>query len=159
MNTGIDTTASLSARKTIVIEAPIDVVWNVQTDIEAWPQWQPDISAATLDGALTAGSIFRWKAKGLKIVSTLHTVEPQRQIGWTGDSLGMFAIHNWTFEAEDLGTRVITEESLSGWLVRLLKIFDPQFLDKSLEASLQTLKAQAESSSNRTDTDRNERSS
>ncbi len=151
MNTEIDTQAPLFARKTIVIEAPVDIVWNVQTNIEKWPQWQPDVTAAALDEALTAGATFRWKAKGLKIVSTLHTVEPQRQIGWTGDALGMFAIHNWTFEAQNLGTRVSTEESLSGWLVRLLKIFDPQFLDKSLEASLQTLKAQAEGSLNRTD--------
>jgi hypothetical protein len=41
-------------------------------------------------------------------------------------------------------TRVITEESLSGWLTRLPKLFDPNFLEKSLEASLKLLKNKAE---------------
>ena len=140
MNKTVDTKAPLWAHKEIFIEAPLEKVWNLQTNIEDWPQWQPDITSAKLEGGLATGSIFRWKAKGLNIVSTLHTVEPQHQIGWTGDSLGMFAIHNWTFEAQNDGIRVITEESLSGWLVRLLKFVNPKFLEKSLEASLQILK-------------------
>ncbi len=144
MNKTVDTKAPLWARKEIIIEAPLENVWNLQTTIENWPQWQSDITAAQLEGGLAVGSIFRWKAKGLKIVSTLHTVEPQHQIGWTGDSLGMFAIHNWTFTAQQQGTKVITEESLSGWMARLLKLFDSHFLEKSLEATLQTLKTTVE---------------
>ncbi|MBX3054098.1 MAG: SRPBCC family protein [Caldilineaceae bacterium] len=145
MNKSIDTKAPLTARKEISIQAPVEKVWNVQTDIEGWTAWQPDITAAKLEGALVAGSVFRWKAKGLSIVSTLHTVEPRHEIGWTGVSLGMYALHNWTFEAHGDTTRVISEESLSGWLTRLLKLFDPKFLEKSLDASLQTLKNRAES--------------
>lgn len=144
MNKSIDTKAPLTARKEILIEAPIEKVWARQTDIDGWPAWQPDITAAKLEGPLVTGSLFRWKAKGLNIVSTLHTVEPQHKIGWTGVSLGMYAIHNWTFEAHGDTTRVISEESLSGWLTRLLKLLDPKFLEKSLEASLQTLKNRVE---------------
>jgi hypothetical protein len=39
----------------------------------------------------------------------------------------------------------ISEESLSGWLTRLMLLFDKHFLEKSLEATLQRLKLQAES--------------
>jgi ABC-type multidrug transport system ATPase subunit len=39
------------------------------------------------------------------------------------------------------GTDVITEEFLSGWLARLMKFSDAQFLEKSLEGSLKILKA------------------
>lgn len=144
MNKSIDTKAPLTARKEILIAAPVEKVWARQTDIDGWPAWQPDITAAKLEGALVTGSIFRWKAKGLSIVSTLHTVEPCTKIGWTGVSLGMYAIHNWTFEAHGDTTHVISEESLSGWLTRLLKLFDPKFLEKSLEAALQTLKNRVE---------------
>ena len=144
MNKPIDTHAPLKARQDIVIDAPLDKVWGLQTDIGRWSMWQADISAAALEGPLQAGSVFRWKAKGLKIVSTLHTVEPQRQIGWTGNSLGMFAIHNWTFVALDQHTKVISEESLSGWMARLLKLTDANFLAKSLAATLQTLKMAVE---------------
>ncbi len=145
MNKLIDTNAPLAARREIYIEAPIEKVWGIQTNINGWSQWQPDITSARLDGELKAGTVFRWKAKGLRIVSRLHTVERNRQIGWTGKSLGMSAIHNWMFEARGDITRVITEESLSGWLTRLMKLFDPHFLEKSLEASLKILKAKVES--------------
>ncbi len=144
MNKTIATQAPLQAHQEILIDAPLDKVWGLQTAIAHWPNWQPDISVAALDGPLQTGSVFRWKAKGLKIVSTLHTVEPPRQIGWTGDSLGMFAIHNWTFAAQGQQTKVISDESLSGWMARLLKLTDAHFLDKSLAATLQTLKAAAE---------------
>lgn len=144
MNTPANTRAPLFARQQLLIDAPLAQVWDLQTNIDGWPTWQPDITAAQLDGQLAAGSIFRWKAKGLAITSTLHTVELHHLIGWTGVSLGMFAIHNWTFEALGAGTRVTTEESLSGWLTRLLKLSDARFLEKSLQASLARLKAQAE---------------
>lgn len=140
----INKNAPVFAHKEIIIEAPIENVWNTQTDIEGWPTWQPDITSATLDGELKAGTIFHWKAKGLGIISKLHTVEKNRQIGWTGISLGMSAIHNWKFESQGNVTRVITEESLSGWLARLMKLFDPHFLEKSLEASLKILKDRVE---------------
>lgn len=140
----IDTNAPVFARKEIAIHAPVEKVWELQTDIENWNRWQPDITSAKLEGALKADTIFRWKAKGLNIVSTLHTVKPLKQIGWTGLSLGMFAIHNWMFEARGKTTLVVTEESLSGWLTRLMILLDPRFLEKSLETSLNNLKFMAE---------------
>jgi uncharacterized protein YndB with AHSA1/START domain len=140
----INIKAPMSARKEILIEAPIEKVWSIQTDIERWPEWQPDITSAKLQGNLTAGTVFRWKAKGLGITSMLHTVEPNHKIGWTGTSIGMGAIHNWAFEPQANGTLVITEESLSGWFTRLMKFIDPRFLEKSLEASLRILKARVE---------------
>ena len=145
MNKTIDTNAPLFARKELFIEAPVEKVWNIQTDIERWSEWQSDITSATLQGKLAAGTTFKWKASGLSIVSTLHTVNPNHEIGWTGVSLGMFAIHNWTFKEQDNGTLVTTEESLSGWLASLFRMFDKKFLEKSLDASLQKLKTRVDS--------------
>jgi hypothetical protein len=67
-----------------------------------------------------------------------------QSIGWTGKSLGMQATHIWTFEKRKDGTYVKTKESLSGWFPRILKFFDPKFLEKSLQNSLQILKTHAE---------------
>lgn len=140
----IDQNAPLSAQKEIVIVAPLERVWATLTEIERWPEWQPDVSSAKLEGNLAVGTIFQWKAKGLSITSTIQELEPRRRIGWTGRSMGMSAIHVWTLEPQDNGTRVITEESLSGWFPRILRIFAPNFLEKSLISSLQALKSQAE---------------
>ena len=140
----IDQNAPMAARKEIVIAAPNEKVWQVLTDIDHWSEWQSDVTTAKLDGELKKGTGFRWKAKGLNIVSRLQLVQPGERIGWTGDSVGMKAIHIWKLTSEGVGTRVTTEESLSGWLTRLMKLFDPTFLEKSLEASLQILKNRVE---------------
>lgn len=142
----IDTSAPAIAREEIVVNAPIEKVWALQSDINHWADWQPDVSKATLDGGLEVGKIFRWKAAGLAITSTLQIVEPYTQLGWTGDSIGMKAIHIWHFEATNNRTRVRVEESLSGWLTRLMCLFDRNFLQKSMAKSLAILKNQAEKS-------------
>ena len=136
--------APLVARKEIFVAAPPEKVWAAETDIERWPQWQPDVSSAKLEGNLAVGSVFRWKGGGLNITSTLVEVQPPRRIGWTGKALGLDAVHIWTFEPQDGGTRVVSEESWSGWLARILKIFSPSILEKSMEKSLQVLKAHVE---------------
>lgn len=140
----IDPNAPLKAHKEIVIQAPPDTVWNALTDIPQWPGWQPDVTAAKLEGDLSVGSVFHWKAKGLNITSVIREIESQNRIGWTGDSIGMQAVHLWKLEPLGNDTRVITEESLSGWFPRLLKIFVPSFLDDSLSGSLNVLKNHAE---------------
>lgn len=142
----IDPSAPLHARQDILIAAPLEHVWNLQTDINRWQEWQPDVASAKLEGPLKSGTVFRWKAAGLGITSTLQHVEPMQRIGWTGDSLGMKAVHNWTFQPEANGTRVTTEESITGWLARLLKLFDANYMEKSLQKSLSILKTQAEKS-------------
>lgn len=88
--------------------------------------------------------MFKWKALGMGITSTLQEVDPPHTIGWTGDSLGMHAVHVWHLESSNGKTKVTTEESLSGWFPKILKFFNPNFLDQSLQKSLETLKATAE---------------
>lgn len=140
----IDQHAPMIARSETQIAAPVEKVWALLTNIDGWPAWQPGISAAKLEGGLAQGSIFRWKANGLSIVSTIRELEPERHIGWTGDSLGMKAVHLWHLEPRDQGTHVSVEESLSGWFPRLLKPFMPRFLEKSMAKSLDTLKTHAQ---------------
>lgn len=140
----IDQSAPLKAQKSIEISAPVNTVWALLADIPDWPKWQPDVTTAEIEGELAVGSIFRWKAAGLNITSTLQEVQPDQQIGWTGKSVGMQAVHHWTLESIENGTRVSTEESLNGWFARLLKFFDTHFLEKSLANSLNVLKKRAE---------------
>jgi len=35
--------------------APADKVWRVWSDVNSWPQWNPDMKASRLDGALKLG--------------------------------------------------------------------------------------------------------
>lgn len=140
----IDTNAPLFAKKVGIINAPINHVWKIQSDINNWPDWQKEVSYAKLQGKLTKGTIFIWKAMGMKITSRLEEVDNYKTIGWTGKSFGMNAIHIWKFEQQGIKTKVKTEESLSGWLPIIIKSFQPNFLDQSLTKALQTLKTHAE---------------
>ncbi|MCZ7667454.1 MAG: hypothetical protein M5U34_09695 [Chloroflexi bacterium] len=66
MNKTVNTKAPLWARKEIIIEAPLENVWNLQTNIEGWPQWQSDITAAQLEGGLTVGLDLSLEGKGIE---------------------------------------------------------------------------------------------
>lgn len=140
----IDSKAPLTGRREILIDAPIERVWEVQTDINNWPKWQKEVTFANLDGELRPGTAFKWKAMGLNITSVLQEVVAHQTIGWSGESIGMRAVHIWGFERQGNGTKVVTEESLSGWLALTIKFFKPDFLDESLSKALRTLKVEAE---------------
>ena len=136
--------ARLSATKSVVIQAPPEVVWRVHTDIDAWSQWNRSISSARLIGPLAVGSAFKWKSGGLDIESIVQALEPIHRVSWTGRSLGTEATHRWVLEPLDGATLVTTKESMEGWLVSVLKLLAPGFLDKSLDAWLRDLKLKAE---------------
>lgn len=143
----IDSKAPLIAKKEEIINASIERVWKIQSDINNWPQWQKEITFARLEGALEKGTVFRWKAMGMNISSMLQEVVVNKTIGWSGKSFGMQAVHIWKFEKQGDKTKVITEESLSGWFPMLIKLFKPDFLDESLSKALQTLKNHVEKTS------------
>ncbi|WP_207956782.1 SRPBCC family protein [Rubrobacter tropicus] len=110
----IDTQAPVVSRHGVVIEAPVEVLWRLHTDVDAWPTWQPDITAARLDGPFAPGSTFSWHTSGLDIESTVYEVEPERRTLWGGPAHGIVGIHKWTFTPVEGGTRVETAESWSG---------------------------------------------
>jgi uncharacterized protein YndB with AHSA1/START domain len=140
----IDTKASLQAQKELLINAPIERVWQILTTINAWATWQNDVANAHLEGRLKAGTRFVWKAGGMNITSILQEVEENKIISWTGVAFGTYAVHVWEFQKIGDTTRVITRESLAGWLPAMIKIFKPTFLEDSLKKVLESLKNCAE---------------
>lgn len=136
--------AQLSSKKEIFIHAPPESVWRIHTDINGWGEWQPGIANASSSSPLAVGGVFRWKSGGLPLTSTIQVLEANHRIAWAGKTLGTEAHHAWTFTPQDGGTLVTTEEVMSGWLLSLLKVLSPHFLDRSLDVWLQALKAKAE---------------
>ncbi len=135
----------LISKRSALIAASPKIVWRAHTDINSWSQWHRSISSARGDVPLAVGSAFEWKSGGLTIVSTVHTLERNRRISWSGRSLGTRANHTWMLVARDGGTLVTTQESMVGWLVSLLRLLTPGFLDRSLDVWLRDLKQKAES--------------
>ena len=132
--------APVKCIKSITIQAKPEKVWHYLTTINDWPLWQADIKHANLMGNLQPGTAFRWTTGSSKIQSTLHTVEPFKYFGWTGKVFGLVAIHNWTIEKENEGTRVCVDESLEGWLALLFKGSFNKDLERGMQRWLDMLK-------------------
>lgn len=143
----VDHNAPAVAHAEADVAAPAEAVWELVADIERWPAWNPDVKSASLEGDLAPGSTFRWKAGPGTIVSTLQTVDPPREIAWTGKTMGIAAVHVYRLEPREGGTRVVSEESWAGFLVRLLRGRMAKQLQTSLEGGLAHLKVAAERSS------------
>ena len=140
----INQQAPVSVSREVVIAAAPESVWAVHTDIDSWPTWHADISEAVLQGPLEQGSTFRWRSGPGTIASTLQVVEPPVSIAWTGKALGTRAIHVWRFEPVGGGTRVVTQESMEGWPVKMARGFFDKTLRRSLDSWLTELKAKLE---------------
>ena len=141
---GIDTTAPVIARHSTTIDAPLNVIWRLHTDVNGWPAWQQAIDEARLDGPFAAGATFSWRTYNLSISSTVYQVEPERHTLWGGPSEGITGIHSWTFTPMPEGVRVETEESWSGAPVEADIAGLQDALDGSLAAWLEYLAAAAQ---------------
>lgn len=144
----INHNAPVKCSKTVTVNAGKEKVWAVLTDISNWPTWQTDISKSVLHGDLKPGRTFNWKSGGANILSTIHTAEPFSYFGWTGKSLGMFAVHNWTMREEDGRTTVSVEESMEGFIARLLRKSLNNSLENGMQNWLSLLKQECEKQQN-----------
>jgi uncharacterized protein YndB with AHSA1/START domain len=140
----INANAPVITRDEIEIQAPIQTVWEIQTDVNGWPSWQTDVDQAHADGPLTEGSVFRWQTAGLDITSTVEEVDPPNRIAWGGPAQGIVAVHVWTLEERDDRVLVRTAESWEGDPVNAQAEALQGALDASLRAWLENLKQTAE---------------
>lgn len=138
----INSDASLRDSQSIIINAPIDKVWDILADMESWPEWNENIKSVSVP-AFKEGQQFKWSINGSKINSTIRKIQAPEVLSWTGSAMGMKAIHVWTLEdAGDNQTIVSTEESLQGFFTLF---FSHQKLHDTLLSWLNRLKQRAES--------------
>jgi len=140
----IDETAPVIVRLSTVIDAPLERVWALHTDIDAWPSWNAHVDQAKLDGPLLPGNSFSWKTHGLDITSTIREIVPGERLVWGGPAGGIEGVHVWTFEQTGSQVSVRTEESWSGAPVDAAAAELGQALHDSLTVWLAALKARAE---------------
>lgn len=139
MNKSINENAPVIEKQQIFIPVKPEIVWEVISNINQWPNWQSDVTQAEVLGEMEAGTTFKWKAGGIRFTSELHTVEKNQAIGWTGRTFGAQAIHNWCFEAREEGTMVYVEESLQGLFPSLFKRKFSKSLKEGMKKNLKEL--------------------
>ena len=140
----INRNAPATAQGELQIAADPQTVFAVLSAIDQWPSWNPDIKSVTLQGPVQPGTGFRWKSGPSTLTSTLQVVDPPQEIGWTGRTMGIKAVHVFRFQGRDGGTLARSEESWEGVLASLLKGYSRRTLDKAIRSILSHLKAEAE---------------
>jgi len=147
-NGALPDNASVYATEEIAIDAPVEKVWNLVTDIDHWPDWMANVSDATLEGPLEVGSEFELVKAGLPGRSTLAIIEPNETFGWCGMTLEKIRIASiasaiiWRFEERQGITTVLLEESLEGSIVAA--IYPSDKLAGDLKTRLLELKTASE---------------
>jgi carbon monoxide dehydrogenase subunit G len=127
-----------------LVRAPAELVWQILADIAQWPRWNPAVQRVAVQGPLRPGAVFRWKSGGMNIVSRVHEVSHGTRLAWSGRTLGIRALHVWTFEQTGEGTLVKTEESFGGLVARLFAKWLQPLLERALRQGLDALKTEAE---------------
>ncbi|MFC9795713.1 SRPBCC family protein [Streptomyces sp. NPDC127584] len=144
----IDENAPVIADHTVRITAPLERIWELHTGIGTWPDWQPAITEARLDGPVAPGTTFHWATAGLSIDSTVYEVDEadgaRRRILWGGPAHGITGVHEWTFTQDGETVLVRTRESWAGAPVDADRDTLAAALDDSLVSWLAALKKAAE---------------
>jgi uncharacterized protein YndB with AHSA1/START domain len=144
--TDVDRAAPVISVHEIDIEAPLETVWRLHTDVNAWPRWQTDITAAHIDGVLEPGVSFDWTSYGFSVTSTVYKLAERSRVLWGGTSGGISGVHEWLFTETPEGVHVTTTESFAGEPVEADAPGMQTVLDASLLSWLGHLKVAAESS-------------
>lgn len=133
--------ASIRDQHSIVINAPIDKVWNKLIDLPNWHEWNPTISKVKLEGEITEQSTFSWLLDGHNHKSQIQSIKEPSILSWTGISKNVKRIYVWELVSDDNQTIVTISTSLQGIFIVLeshQKIF------KELQSWLDYLKEEAE---------------
>ncbi len=141
----INREAPAAGSATALVEAPLEKVWRILSDLRNWPNWNKSVTKIRVDGPIEPGTTFVWKAGGTKIVSRLEQVAPPLRIAWSGKVFGIRAVHVWELAAEAGATRVRTEESFEGPLARLFPGSARKTIGRALAGAVSSLKSEAES--------------
>jgi uncharacterized protein YndB with AHSA1/START domain len=145
--TDVDRDAPVLAHHEIEVDAPLERVWRLHTDVARWPQWQKEITEARIDGDFEPGNAFHWTSYGFSVTSTIYEIADGSRVLWGGTADGITGVHEWKFAETENGVHVTTNESFAGEPVEA----DPDTMQSMLDSSLVTwlghLKAAAESRS------------
>ncbi len=129
------------------IGAPADVVWQLTTDVEAWPATTPTMQSVKRldDGPLRVGSRARVKQPAQpEAVWTVSRLEPGREFSWQSRRRGLVLTGTHTVTADGEGCRNTLALDATGPLAVLLGLVLGPAFRHALRAENAGFKAAAE---------------
>lgn len=131
----------------IEIAAPPQLVWDVFSDVQRWPEWTASVTSLTgLDGpTLAVGKRFAIKQPGMqKLVWQVTEIEPGSSWTWVQRSPGVLVTARHYVSAQPGGTLVRQQLDQRGFLGALVGRLMAKKTRRFLELEAQGLKARSE---------------
>ncbi|EON76025.1 hypothetical protein ADIS_3503 [Lunatimonas lonarensis] len=132
----------------IEINAAPEVVWKLLIEASDWNKWYGNIQDIQFENPqqrdLSAGTKVFWKSMGQELNNTVMQFDPNKALAWQFDEANIQGYHAWLIIPTENGCKVITDESQTGRLARLQKVFLPNKLKKQHDEWLVKLKEHAE---------------
>jgi hypothetical protein len=141
----VDERAPVRARAEALLDAAPSTVWQKLSDVPAWREnLEPAARDIHLDDGVTVDGEFRRTLNGARVRARFAVVDDERELAWSGTSLGVRVVHRYSLEPEGGRTRVVVEESMAG--PPMIALLSSARLSGVLEQSLETLRRASEPS-------------
>jgi len=117
--------------ESIIINAPLEKVWDIFTDLTCWKHWCSVIEDVSSDGTrLEEGNSFKCCIRPFDIPMNLEPVVeeivPMHRIIWSGKKHGVSALHEFTFQIDGSGVLLTSREAFSGFFMSPLRFLFPK---------------------------------
>lgn len=115
----------------VTINAPLQRVWHIFTNIAAWETWNSVcadccfISGAEIAPGACVAFTLRPYYLPIKIQPKVTKCEPFREVIWEGERLGVHAVHRFEFLEKNGQVTMVSTEEFGGplfFLARLLLV-------------------------------------
>lgn len=132
----------------IEINASPEEVWKLLIQANNWIKWYDGIQNIKFEDSaqqvLALDSKVFWNSMGQSLNNTIVEFEPYQRLAWQFDEKKIQGHHAWLIVPTENGCKVITDESQTGTLAKLQKLFLPKKLMKQHDLWLRLLKQEAE---------------
>lgn len=132
----------------ISIDAPLERVWSVMTDVERWPEWTESMSKVErLDGG-DFGTGSRARIKQPKVPAAVWQVsafEPGRSFEWENKSPGLHSVGGHRVESDGDASKVTLWVEQNGVAEPLFRLLFSGMTRRYIQMEAEGLKRRCES--------------
>lgn len=136
---------------TVNIDAPVELVWELTLDVEAWPKHTPTMSEVQRveQSPIAVGSAVRIKQPAQRArVWTVSELEPGRRFSWSTRTMGTAMTGTHALVATASGTTQTLSIDIEGRLSRLVGALIGRPIAKAIATENLGFKAAAENQVN-----------
>ncbi len=120
-------------------------LWDILTDVKAWPEWQGTSFVDPPAASLEKGSTFTAELGGHNWNVTVTEADRPVRLVWAGRQMGLKAVHEWEFAEGGGRTQAISRDTVSGWPLLFARATVEKKVSQHDERWLASLKVKAES--------------